>query len=49
VAARYFVEAAGETLQVINPIDEHPFREGARVRLQVRARDCVLLPDPEGS
>jgi putative spermidine/putrescine transport system ATP-binding protein len=48
VAARYFVEAAGQTLQVINPIDEHPFREGARVKLQVRARDCVLLPDSAG-
>ena len=46
VAARYFVEAAGLTLQVINPIDVHPHREGAKVKLQVRARDCVLLPDP---
>jgi putative spermidine/putrescine transport system ATP-binding protein len=46
VAARYFVEAAGMTLQVINPIDAHPFRDGAKVKLQVRARDCVLLPEP---
>jgi putative spermidine/putrescine transport system ATP-binding protein len=46
VAARYFVEAAGLTLQVINPIDSHPFRDGASVKLQVRARDCVLLPEP---
>jgi putative spermidine/putrescine transport system ATP-binding protein len=46
VAARYFVEAAGLTLQVINPIDAHPFRDGAAVKLQVRARDCVLLPEP---
>jgi putative spermidine/putrescine transport system ATP-binding protein len=46
VAARYFVEAAGLTLQVINPIDAHPFRDGASVKLQVRARDCVLLPEP---
>jgi putative spermidine/putrescine transport system ATP-binding protein len=46
VAARYFVEAAGSTLQVINPIDAHPFRDGAKVKLQVRARDCVLLPEP---
>jgi putative spermidine/putrescine transport system ATP-binding protein len=45
VAARYFVEAAGQALQVINPIDVHPFREGATVKLQMRARDCVLLPD----
>jgi putative spermidine/putrescine transport system ATP-binding protein len=49
VAARYFVEAAGRTLQVINPIDAHPFRDGAMVKLQVRARDCVLLPDPDKS
>ncbi len=48
VAARYFVEAAGLTLQVINPIDAHPFRDGAKVKLQVRARDCVLLPEPAG-
>jgi hypothetical protein len=34
------------TLQVINPIDAHPFRDGAKVKLQVRARDCVLLPEP---
>jgi putative spermidine/putrescine transport system ATP-binding protein len=46
VAARYFVEAAGLTLQVINPIDSRPFRDGASVKLQVRARDCVLLPEP---
>ena len=46
VAARYFVEAAGLTLQVINPIDASPFRDGDRVKLQVRARDCVLLPEP---
>jgi putative spermidine/putrescine transport system ATP-binding protein len=46
VAARYFVEAAGMTLQVINPIDAHPFRDGAKVKLQVRARDCVLLQEP---
>jgi putative spermidine/putrescine transport system ATP-binding protein len=45
VAARYFVEAGGSILQVINPIDAHPFRDGARVKLQVRARDCVLLPE----
>ncbi|HUE45776.1 MAG TPA: ABC transporter ATP-binding protein [Aestuariivirgaceae bacterium] len=48
VAARYFVEVAGLTLQVINPIDAHPFRDGAAVKLQVRARDCVLLPEPTG-
>jgi len=44
LSARYFVEALGTTLQVINPIDERPLRDGDRVQLRVRARDCVVLP-----
>src|SRR5690625_513121 len=43
VAARYFVEALGTTLQVINPIDDVPFPEGAEVQLRIRAQDCVAL------
>ena len=43
VAARYFVEALGTTLQVINPIDDLPFPEGAEVLLRIRAQDCVAL------
>ncbi|WP_366556294.1 ABC transporter ATP-binding protein [Aquibaculum sediminis] len=43
VAARYFVDALGTSLQVINPIDEQPLRDGAAVQLRIRARDCVLL------
>jgi putative spermidine/putrescine transport system ATP-binding protein len=45
VAARYFVEVGDLRLQAINPIDREPFREGERVRVRIRARDCVLLPD----
>jgi len=44
LSARYFVEALGTTLQVINPIDERPLRDGDPVQLRVRARDCVVLP-----
>lgn len=42
-AARYFVTAGALSLQAINPIDRHPFAEGASVQLRVRAEDCVLL------
>jgi len=42
-AARYFVTVGPHSLQVINPIDRHPFTEGAEVAVQVRARDIVLL------
>jgi len=43
IAARYFVEALGTTLQVINPIEEKPFPEGVEVQLRIRARDFVAL------
>lgn len=43
LSARYFVEALGTSLQVINPIDEHPLREGTPVQLRIRAQDCVVL------
>lgn len=43
VAARYFVDALGTTLQVINPIEDRPFPEGAEVQLRIRAQDCVAL------
>ena len=42
-AARYFVTVGSHSLQVINPIDQHPFAAGADVSVQVRARDIVLL------
>ncbi len=42
-AARYFVTVGAHSLQVINPIDSHPFAEGAEVRVHVRPRDIVLL------
>lgn len=41
--ARYFVEAAGQSLQVISPIDRAPCREGEAVRLYLRAEDAVIL------
>lgn len=44
LSARYFVRAGDMRLQAINPIDRHPFREGDRVALRIRPRDCVLLP-----
>lgn len=43
--ARYFVEAGGQRLQVINPIDRSPFRDGDRVRLHLRAEDAVILDE----
>jgi len=42
-AARYFVKVGAHSLQAINPIDRHPFAEGAEVSVHVRARDVVLL------
>ena len=42
-AARYFVTVGSHSLQVINPIDQHPFAAGADVSVQIRARDIVLL------
>ncbi|MFW5969953.1 MAG: TOBE domain-containing protein, partial [Halofilum sp. (in: g-proteobacteria)] len=45
--ARYFVDAKGTRLQVINPIDMRPFAEDVSVQLRIRARDCVLLDDRE--
>ena len=42
--ARYFLSCGAHSLQAINPIDQHPFPEGAEVSVRVRARDCVLLP-----
>jgi putative spermidine/putrescine transport system ATP-binding protein/spermidine/putrescine transport system ATP-binding protein len=43
-AARYFVDAGPLQLQAMNPIDRHPFQEGAAVKLRIRAQDVVLLP-----
>lgn len=43
VAARYFVEALGTVLQVINPIEDRPFAEGAEVQLRIRPQDCIAL------
>ncbi|MEQ8965080.1 MAG: ABC transporter ATP-binding protein [Azospirillaceae bacterium] len=48
-AARYFVEVAGHTLQVINPIDGAPYGEGTAVALSLRPKDCVLLPGHGGA
>ncbi|MDX1711476.1 MAG: ABC transporter ATP-binding protein, partial [Rhodovibrionaceae bacterium] len=49
LAARYFVETADLELQAINPIDGHPFREGAEVKVHLRAEDCIVLDrEPEG-
>jgi putative spermidine/putrescine transport system ATP-binding protein/spermidine/putrescine transport system ATP-binding protein len=49
LAARYFVSAAGMELQAINPIDRHPFREGASVKVHLRPEDCIVLdPEPAG-
>ncbi len=45
VTARYFVDAAGERIQVISTIDGHPWREGDRVQLSIRPKDCVLLDE----
>ncbi len=45
VTARYFVDVAGTRLQVISTIDEHPYREGDRVVVTIRPRDCVLLDE----
>jgi len=42
-AARYFVTVGDQSLQVINPIDQHPYAEGTEVSVAVRARDIVLL------
>ncbi|MDX1605428.1 MAG: ABC transporter ATP-binding protein [Candidatus Competibacterales bacterium] len=42
-AARYFIRAGELSLQAINPIDRHPFSEGAAVEVAVRPYDCVLL------
>ena len=43
-AARYFVTIGGRSLQAVNPIGQHPYREGARVRAVIRGRDCALVP-----
>jgi len=45
LSARYFVTVDGRQLQAINPIEEHPYREGDRVRVRIRARDCVILDE----
>ncbi len=45
VTARYFVEVAGTRIQIISTIDEHPHREGDRVVVTIRSRDCVLLDE----
>lgn len=42
--ARYFITAEGQDWQVINPIDQHPFGEGADIFMHIPARNCVLLP-----
>ncbi|AUG53117.1 ABC transporter ATP-binding protein [Thalassospira marina] len=42
--ARYFITAEGRDWQVINPIDQHPFSEGAEIFMHIPARNCVLLP-----
>ncbi len=42
-AARYFLRSGGLSLQAINPIERHPFPEGAPVKVRVRPDDCVLL------
>ncbi|HKJ95242.1 MAG TPA: ABC transporter ATP-binding protein [Gammaproteobacteria bacterium] len=42
-AARYLLDAGPLSLQAINPIDRHPFREGTPVQLRIRGEDCVLL------
>jgi putative spermidine/putrescine transport system ATP-binding protein len=45
LSARYFVSVGGHQLQAINPIDRHPFREGTRVQIKIRATDCVVLEE----
>ncbi len=45
VTARYFIEVAGRRLQVISTIEDHPYREGDKVRLRIRSQDCVLLDE----
>jgi len=42
--ARYFLDVGQHSLQAINPIDGHPFAEGADLSIQVRAQDVILLP-----
>ncbi len=42
--ARYFITAEGRDWQVINPIDQRPFGEGAEIFMHIPARNCVLLP-----
>ena len=45
-AARYFISVAGQTMQALNPIETHPYREGAPVTALIRGRDCALVhPD----
>ena len=41
---RYFVQTGDHLLQAINPIEGHPFREGASVQIGIAAHDCILLP-----
>ncbi|MGF0540123.1 ABC transporter ATP-binding protein [Agrobacterium sp. ES01] len=43
-AARYFVAVGGKSLQAINPIETHPYRQGDKVRAVIRGRDCALVP-----
>ncbi|MBM3598257.1 MAG: ABC transporter ATP-binding protein [Alphaproteobacteria bacterium] len=40
---RYFVDAAGQQLQVIQPLEGSAFRDGERVELRVRAEDWIVL------
>ncbi len=47
VTARYFIEAAGQRIQVISTIEGHPYREGDTVQRRIRPQDCVLL-DKDG-
>jgi len=42
--ARYFLELGDHKLQAINQIDDRPFPEGQAVGVNIRARDCVILP-----
>jgi putative spermidine/putrescine transport system ATP-binding protein/spermidine/putrescine transport system ATP-binding protein len=45
VTARYFIEVAGRRIQVISTIEDHPYREGDKVQLHIRPRDCLLLDE----
>ena len=41
--ARYFISVAGQTMQAVNPIEIHPYREGTPVTVIIRGRDCALV------